>query len=131
MRWRRGPAGLASPHGGRQLARVGHEVELDDPAVFDREGKNGDRLLARKNDQARVAVDDRRSGEPREAGAACEDAAGDVLGSFDRPTVAAEAGVCTEDDIGVEDFEERLEVAVAASRSFSPSLRSGSSHARR
>ena len=80
-----------------ELGGVGHEVDLRDPALFDCEGDDGDRPLAWEYDDAGVAVDDRRPGVAGEAGAAREDAAGDVLGSFDRPAVAgqllAEVGV--------------------------------------
>jgi hypothetical protein len=95
-----------------EFAGVGDEVDLGDAALFDREGDDGDWSLAWKDDDAGVAVDDRGPGVPGQPGAARDDTAGDVLGSFDRSAVAGPAGVSSEDDAGVEDFEERFEVAV-------------------
>src|SRR5215470_17186575 len=124
--WRQvqSPSGHHSARGGlseveievSELAGVGHEVDLGDPAFFDGEGDDGDRLLAREDDYARVAVDDCRPGVPGEACATGEDAAGDVVRAFDRPAVTGLAGVGAEDDVGVEDLDQRLEVAVASGR---------------
>lgn len=50
-----------------ELAGTCDKIDLSDPAFFDCEGDDGDWLLAREDDKARVAVDDRRprvSGKP-------------------------------------------------------------------
>ena len=117
----RRPGGLGAPRSVEDLEidlgeslRVDEEVELDDPALVDREGADRERDAPPVRDDAGRAVDERLSdGEPRLA----KDGrlAGDVGRATDdaRP---ASAPVGAKDDVGGEDRDERIEVAPVRGR---------------
>ena len=92
--------------------RRGDHVDRGDPSTGDREGHDRDRRLERSDEHARRAVDECRPAEPRKRCAAGEDRAGDRLRTPCRGGMRA-AAAYAEDDVRIEQRDERVEVALA------------------
>src|SRR5205085_2341414 len=96
-----------------QLVGVGDEVDLDDAVAGDREAEDGDRPVARDDDQAGGSVHDGGAREAREPRRASQDLLGDggCAGDDRRHVPGAPATVGPEDDVRVEHGDERFEVS--------------------